>query len=145
MIVNPRKFGSIPLKDHHFGSIPLLSHLHVGPHESMTCGVHDIYLKFGSFNDIDPIVPKPKSECSAHQEKKNLDTCMHAYQNFKGKGLPFSHSFMHAFCPRTRRQARPGIDHRYLSILLPWPPHRFCYYIIYSILFLAYYRLGLDP
>jgi hypothetical protein len=32
------KFGSIPLKDHHFGSIPLLSHLHVGPHESMTCG-----------------------------------------------------------------------------------------------------------
>jgi hypothetical protein len=52
------KFGSIPLKDHHFGSIPLLSHLHVGPHESMTCGVHGIYLKFGSFNGIDPIVPK---------------------------------------------------------------------------------------
>jgi hypothetical protein len=52
-----RKFGSIPLKDHHFGSIPLLSHLHVGPHESMTCGVHGIYLKFGSFNGIDPIVP----------------------------------------------------------------------------------------
>jgi hypothetical protein len=52
------KFGSIPLKDHHFGFIPLLSHLHVGPHESMTCGVHDIYLKFGSFNGIDPIVPK---------------------------------------------------------------------------------------
>jgi hypothetical protein len=51
------KFGSIPLKDHHFGSIPLLSHLHVSPHESMTCGVHDIYLKFGSFNGIDPIVP----------------------------------------------------------------------------------------
>jgi hypothetical protein len=51
------KFGSIPLKDHHFGSIPLLSHLHVGPHESMTCGVHVIYLKFGSFNGIDPIVP----------------------------------------------------------------------------------------
>jgi hypothetical protein len=51
------KFGSIPLKDHHFGSIPLLSHLHVGPHESMTCGVHGIYLKFGSFNGIDPIVP----------------------------------------------------------------------------------------
>jgi hypothetical protein len=49
---------SIPLKDHHFGSIPLLSHLHVGPHESITCGVHDIYLKFGSFNGIDPIVPK---------------------------------------------------------------------------------------
>jgi hypothetical protein len=23
----------------------------------MTCGVHDIYLKFGSFNGIDPIVP----------------------------------------------------------------------------------------
>jgi hypothetical protein len=35
----------------------LLSHLHVGPHESMTCGVHGIYLKFGSFNGIDPIVP----------------------------------------------------------------------------------------
>jgi hypothetical protein len=52
------KFGSIPLKDHHFGSIPLLSHLHVGPHESMTCGVYGIYLKFGSFNGIDPIVPK---------------------------------------------------------------------------------------
>jgi hypothetical protein len=52
------KFGSIPLKDHHFRSIPLLSHLHVGPHESMTCGVHGIYLKFGSFNGIDPIVPK---------------------------------------------------------------------------------------
>jgi hypothetical protein len=51
------KFGSIPLKDHHFKSIPLLSHLHVGPHESMTCGVHGIYLKFGSFNGIDPIVP----------------------------------------------------------------------------------------
>jgi hypothetical protein len=51
------KFGSIPLKDHHFGSILLLSHLHVGPHESMTCGVHGIYLKFGSFNGIDPIVP----------------------------------------------------------------------------------------
>jgi hypothetical protein len=51
------KFGSIPLKDHNFGSISLLSHLHVGPHESMTCGVHGIYLKFGSFNGIDPIVP----------------------------------------------------------------------------------------
>jgi hypothetical protein len=51
------KFGSIPLKDHHFGSIPLLSHLHVGTHESMTYGVHGIYLKFGSFNGIDPIVP----------------------------------------------------------------------------------------
>jgi hypothetical protein len=51
------KFGSIPLKDHHFRSIPLLSHLHVGPHESMTCGVHGIYLKFGSFNGINPIVP----------------------------------------------------------------------------------------
>jgi hypothetical protein len=47
----------IPLKDHHFGFISLLSHLHVGPHESMTCGVHGIYLKFGSFNGIDPIVP----------------------------------------------------------------------------------------
>jgi hypothetical protein len=47
----------IPLKDHHFGSIPLLSHLHVDPHKSMTCGVHGIYLKFGSFNGIDPIVP----------------------------------------------------------------------------------------
>jgi hypothetical protein len=46
------KFGSIQLKDHHFRSIPLLSHLHVGPHESITCGVHGIYLKFGSFNDI---------------------------------------------------------------------------------------------
>jgi hypothetical protein len=51
-----RKFGSISLKDHHFGSIPLLSHLHVGTHESMTCEVHGIYLKFGSFNGIDPIV-----------------------------------------------------------------------------------------
>jgi hypothetical protein len=30
----------------------------VGPHESMTYGVHGIYLKFGSFNGIDPIVPK---------------------------------------------------------------------------------------
>jgi hypothetical protein len=50
------KFGYIPLKDHHFGSIPLLSHLHVSPHESMTCGIHGIYLKFGSFNGIDPIV-----------------------------------------------------------------------------------------
>jgi hypothetical protein len=29
----------------------------VGLHESMTCGVHGIYLKFGSFNGIDPIVP----------------------------------------------------------------------------------------
>jgi hypothetical protein len=28
-----------------------------GTHESMTCGVHGIYLKFGSFNGIDPIVP----------------------------------------------------------------------------------------
>jgi hypothetical protein len=50
------KFGSIPLKNHHFRSIPLLSHLHMGPHESMTCGVHGIYLKFGSFHGIDPIV-----------------------------------------------------------------------------------------
>jgi hypothetical protein len=48
---------TIPLKDHHFGFIPLLSHLHVGPHESMTCGVYGIYLKFGSFNGIDPFVP----------------------------------------------------------------------------------------
>jgi hypothetical protein len=30
----------------------------VGPHESITCGVYGIYLKFGSFNGIDPIVPK---------------------------------------------------------------------------------------
>ena len=59
------KFGSIPLKDHHFGSIPLLSHLHVGPHESMTCGVHGIYLKFGSFNGIDPIVPFRKHQFNA--------------------------------------------------------------------------------
>jgi hypothetical protein len=50
------KFGFIPLKYHHFRYIPLLSHLHVGPHESMTCGVHSIYLKFGSFNGIDLIV-----------------------------------------------------------------------------------------
>jgi hypothetical protein len=56
-VIYKGKFGSIPLKDHHFGSISLLSHLHVGPHESMTCGVHGIYLKFGSFNGIDPIVP----------------------------------------------------------------------------------------
>jgi hypothetical protein len=49
------KFGSKPLKDHHFGSVLLLSHLHVGPHESMICGVHGIYLKFGTFNGIDPI------------------------------------------------------------------------------------------
>jgi hypothetical protein len=54
------KFRSIPLKDHHFESIPLLSHLYVSPHESMTCEVHGIYLKFGSFNGIDPIVPKKK-------------------------------------------------------------------------------------
>jgi hypothetical protein len=33
----------------------------VGPHESMTCGVHGIYLKFGSFNGIDPIVPISKA------------------------------------------------------------------------------------
>jgi hypothetical protein len=26
----------------------------------MTCGVHGIYLKFGSFNGIDPIVPSYK-------------------------------------------------------------------------------------
>jgi hypothetical protein len=26
----------------------------------MTCGVHGIYLKFGSFNGIDPIVPRNK-------------------------------------------------------------------------------------
>jgi hypothetical protein len=62
---NKGKFGSIPLKDHHFGSIPLLSHLHVGPHESMTCGVHGIYLKFGSFNGIDPIVPLTKYDASS--------------------------------------------------------------------------------
>jgi hypothetical protein len=52
-----REIWIIPLKDHHFWIISLLSHLHVGPHESMTCGVHGIYLKFGSFNGIDPIVP----------------------------------------------------------------------------------------
>jgi hypothetical protein len=57
LTITKGKFESIPLKDHHFGSIALLSHLHVGPHESMTCGVHGIYLKFGSFNGIDPIVP----------------------------------------------------------------------------------------
>jgi hypothetical protein len=55
------KFGSIPLKDHHFRSIPLLSHLHVGTHESMTCGVYGIYLKFGSFNGIDPNIVKRKT------------------------------------------------------------------------------------
>jgi hypothetical protein len=60
-----RKFGFIPLKDHNFGSIPLISHLHVSPHESMTYGVHGIYLKFGSFNGIDPIVPKKKMSPSA--------------------------------------------------------------------------------
>jgi hypothetical protein len=37
----------------------------VGPHESMTCGVHDIYLKFGSFNGIDSIVPKIKDKIVA--------------------------------------------------------------------------------
>jgi hypothetical protein len=57
-VVKNMEIWIIPLKDHHFGSIPLPSHLHVGPHESMTCGVHGIYLKFGSFNGIDPIVPK---------------------------------------------------------------------------------------
>jgi hypothetical protein len=30
----------------------------MGPHESMTCRVHGIYLKFGSFNGIDTIVLK---------------------------------------------------------------------------------------
>jgi hypothetical protein len=40
--------------------VPLLSHLHVSPHESITCEVHGIYLKFGSFNGIDPIVPLKK-------------------------------------------------------------------------------------
>jgi hypothetical protein len=57
-----REIWIIPLKDHHFESIPLLSHLHVGSHESMTCEVHGIYLKFGSFNGIDPIVPRKKEE-----------------------------------------------------------------------------------
>jgi hypothetical protein len=33
----------------------------VGAHESMTYEVHGIYLKFGSFNGIDPIVPKIKA------------------------------------------------------------------------------------
>jgi hypothetical protein len=27
-------------------------------HESMTCGVNGIYLSFGSFNGMDPIIPK---------------------------------------------------------------------------------------
>jgi hypothetical protein len=67
------KFGSIPLKDHHFGSIPLLSHLHVGPHESMPCGVHGIYLKFGSFNGIDPIVPFFLDELIIHYLMKHKD------------------------------------------------------------------------
>jgi hypothetical protein len=66
------KFGSIPLKDHHFGSISLLSHLHVGPHESMTCGVHGIYLKFGSFNGIDPIVPLKTNLKSVKINKEEL-------------------------------------------------------------------------
>jgi hypothetical protein len=30
----------------------------------MTYGVHGIYLKFGSFNGIDPIVPKKMSPCT---------------------------------------------------------------------------------
>ena len=64
------------LKDHRFGSIPLLSHLHVGPHESMTCGVHGIYLKFGSFNGIDPIVPfilDKKMQCLSEAHKCGLE------------------------------------------------------------------------
>jgi hypothetical protein len=74
------KFGSIPLKDHHFGSIPLLSHLHVGPHESMTYGVHGIYLKFGSFNGIDPIVPfsyVPKSTLQPMDVLVSIDSDGH--------------------------------------------------------------------
>ena len=70
------KFGSIPLKDHHFGSIPLLSHLHVGPHESMTCGVHGIYLKFGSFNGIDPIVPFGFVVALAYCLRKRKHACL---------------------------------------------------------------------
>jgi hypothetical protein len=35
----------------------------VGPHELITRGVHGIYLKFGSFNGIDPIVPIKKWGC----------------------------------------------------------------------------------
>jgi hypothetical protein len=65
----------------------------VGPHESMTCGVHDIYLKFGFFNGIDPIVPLKvvvglqtscngqKKECwaygSAQPELKTLHLPLH--------------------------------------------------------------------
>jgi hypothetical protein len=39
----------------------------------MTCRVHGIYLKFGSFNDIDPIVPK-KNRRSVFFSSKRLLT-----------------------------------------------------------------------
>jgi hypothetical protein len=48
----------------------------VGPHESMTCGVHGIYLKFGSFNGIDPIVPfilDKKMQCLSEAHKCGLE------------------------------------------------------------------------
>jgi hypothetical protein len=42
-------------------------------HESMTCGVYVIYLKFGSFNGIDPIVPLKKRGKKSHVPDKALN------------------------------------------------------------------------
>jgi hypothetical protein len=50
------KFGFVPLKDYDFRYIQLLSHLHVGPYESMTYETNVIYLKLQFFNDIDAII-----------------------------------------------------------------------------------------
>jgi hypothetical protein len=38
----------------------------------MTCGVYDIYLKFGSFNGIDPIVPKIKWERGTEAQSRQM-------------------------------------------------------------------------
>jgi hypothetical protein len=49
----------------------------VGPHESMTCGVHGIYLKFGSFNGIDLIVPYLYVVTKLFLQENNLQLIRH--------------------------------------------------------------------
>jgi hypothetical protein len=49
----------------------------------MTCGVHGIYLKFGSFNGIDPIVPEIKGN----------------FRTIYSRGLPLPYSFNRNFRP----------------------------------------------
>jgi hypothetical protein len=45
----------------------------------MTCGVYGIYLKFGSFNGIDPIVPKEKGSSGAPDRAAAMETTLSSF------------------------------------------------------------------